>query len=268
MKEILKKYKKMLIWIFLIGFIVPMIIVHCLFKWHSGNDFLTAEWTAGELLEYIGTMISFLGTIVLGVLALQASQIANDLSKKVIDMEQDKYKLELRPFVLVSNWEAYEVAQNKIMYNPERKYIQIGSYDDKAALCLSLELTNTTQSCISVAYSQGKADDINKSWGNAAINQGNLKMILAPGQKDEFVFYASLDFMKNQFGNRVTVELFLENRFSQRYKETFVIIITALSDNVTKEPGKWYCKLFAQEYTIGRFEKDKNGDPVYNAEEL
>ena len=79
MKEFLKKYKKMLICIFLIGFIVPMIIVHCLFKWHSGNDFLTAEWTAGELLEYIGTMISFLGTIVLGALALQASQIANEL---------------------------------------------------------------------------------------------------------------------------------------------------------------------------------------------
>lgn len=83
----------------LIGFILPLFIVHYLFKWHSGIDFIVAEWSAGELLEYIGTILSFVGTIILGALALQASQKANKLSEKVIDMEKDKYRLELRPIV-------------------------------------------------------------------------------------------------------------------------------------------------------------------------
>ena len=61
----------------LIGFILPLFIVHYLFKWHSGIDFIVAEWSAG----------------------LQASQKANKLSEKVIDMEKDKYRLELRPIV-------------------------------------------------------------------------------------------------------------------------------------------------------------------------
>ena len=84
-------------------------------------------------------------------------------------------------------------------------------------------------------------------------------MTFAPGEKDKFVFYAAPAFMEKQNGQRVTVELTLENRFSKRYKETFVIIITSLSNKVSLQPGKWHCHLFAQEYAIGRFEKDENG---------
>ena len=74
--------------------------------------------------------------------------------------------------------------------------------------------------------------------------------------------------MEKQISHRVTVELKLENRFSKRYKETFVIIITSLSDKVSRVPGKWHCHLFAQEYTISRLEKDKDGDPICIDEEL
>ena len=57
-------------------------------------------------------------------------------------------------------------------------------------------------------------------------------MTLKPGAKDTFVFYASPSFMEKQIGERITVELTLENRFAQRYKETFVVIITSLSNKV------------------------------------
>lgn len=267
-KKIWTKHKKVIIIWVLIGFFLPLIVVHLLFKWYSGVDFLVAEWSAGDLLGYIGTALTFVGTIILSILALQASNKANALSEKVIEMEKDCYRLELRPFVLVSNWEAYEIDSKKLIDDPKEKYIQIGLYKGGTALGLALELTNTTESCITVQYNRGTTKKPETTWSNTAINQENLKMTLAPGDTDRFIFYAPPEFMEKQIGQRVTVELTLENRFSKRYKETFVIIITSLSDKVSQIPGKWHCHLFAQEYTIGRLEKDENGDPICINEEL
>lgn len=267
-KNFWKKHKKAIIICTIIGFFAPLIIVHLLFKWYSGIDFLVAEWGAGDLLGYIGTALTFIGTIVLSIFALLASNKANALSEKVIEMEKDRYRLELRPFVLVSNWEAYEINSKELVDDPKEKYIQIGMYKTEKTLGLVLELTNTTQSCITVQYNRGIVRNPDLCWGNVAVNQENLKMTLAPGDTDKFIFYASPEFMEKQISQRVTVELTLENRFAKRYKETFVIIITSLSDKVSQNPGKWYCHLFAQEYTIGRLEKDENGDPVCINEEL
>ena len=170
--------------------------------------------------------------------------------------------------MLVSDWKVYEIDSKQLVDDPQAKYIQIGEYKTGKAVGLSLQLTNTTQSCITVQYSGGTARCPDKSWGNAAVNQENLKMSLAPGAKDVFSFCANQSFMEKQCHQRITVELVLENRFSKRYKETFVLIMTSLSNKVSTIPGKWYCHLFAQEYTIGRFEKDENGNDIYVAEEL
>ncbi len=263
-----KNYKwRVLLWATL-GLLIPIIVVHLLFKWRSGIEFIEAEWGAGDILSYIGTMLSFAGTIVLSFLALKASKKANHLSEKVIELERDRYKLEMRPFVLVSDWKVYEIDSKRLIDDPQEKYIQIGEHKSKKAVALALEVTNTTQSCITVQYSAGKARCPSKSWGNASVNQENLKMTLGPGDKDEFIFYANQSFMEKQLHQRITIELVLENRFSKRYKETFVLIMTSLSDKVSTIPGKWYCHLFAQEYTIGRLEKDKDGKDIYIAEEL
>lgn len=105
--EFIRKHSKITVILIILCSLLPLIIVHILFKWNSGIAFLVAEWSAGELLGYIGTLLSFWGTIILGWLALQASNKANELSRRVIELEQDHYRLEMRPFVLVSNWKAY-----------------------------------------------------------------------------------------------------------------------------------------------------------------
>lgn len=148
--EFIRKHGKAIIVLIILCSILPLVIVHILLKWNSGIDFLAAEWSAGELLGYIGTLLSFWGTIILGWLALQASDKANEMSKKVIELEQDHYRLEMRPFVLVSNWKAYEINNQELANNPKKKYIQIGSPKGEKVLGLAIELTNTTESAISV----------------------------------------------------------------------------------------------------------------------
>lgn len=82
MLELIKKYKKrvcILITIFAFG--VPFLI-HCLFKVPAIYDFFVAEWSAGDLLSYYGTMILGLITIYLAYVAVKQTQAANDTNNR------------------------------------------------------------------------------------------------------------------------------------------------------------------------------------------
>ena len=78
----MKNHKKLIAFItFMIIFGIPFII-HVLFKLHSNIDFFVAEWTAGELLSYYGSILAFLGTVILGALSLYQNQIIKQESGK------------------------------------------------------------------------------------------------------------------------------------------------------------------------------------------
>ena len=264
--SIIKKHPCITVMIILAIFSVPLLIVHVLFKMKTETEFLVAEWTAGELLGYISSTLSFLGTILLGIMAFNSSENANALSKRITDLEQDRYKLDLRPFVLLTNWKAYVLTQQEIQYSPKKKYIQIGEFNAQELLGLSLTLTNTTNSYISVKYLTGQSNG--EKWKNSAVNQSNLKMSLAPNESDEFIFYATKDDLKRLTSSAVDIEFFLENRFSQRYKEKFTIIIASLTYLPTFSKTEWFCQIYAQNYSIMRYSEDENGEVISIHENL
>ena len=88
--EWINKHKAKTVLLGILLFLAPLIIIHLLFKWHWGIEFLVAKWTAGELLNYVGSYFAFAGTIVLGVLTLwqnkeiaQQSKDHNDILKEM-----------------------------------------------------------------------------------------------------------------------------------------------------------------------------------------
>ena len=97
----MKKHKKLASFItFMIIFGIPFII-HMLFKLHSNIDFFVAEWTAGELLSYYGSILAFLGTIILGALSLYQNQIIKqETDKRTELLEQRKRESNMPRFRL------------------------------------------------------------------------------------------------------------------------------------------------------------------------
>ena len=72
----------------IITFLAPLTIIHLLFKWYWGTDFFAAEWSAGELLGYVGACFTFTGTVTLGILALwQNDKLSkqNEAYRKMIE---------------------------------------------------------------------------------------------------------------------------------------------------------------------------------------
>lgn len=82
MFEWIKKHKILLICLGVSSVIVVPLVIHILFKIHPKNSFFSAEWTAGELLGYYGAVLSFVGTVVLGALALYQNKLIKDESDR------------------------------------------------------------------------------------------------------------------------------------------------------------------------------------------
>ena len=86
----MKNHKKLIAFtIFMVIFGVPLII-HILFKLHPNVDFFVAEWTAGELLSYYGSILAFLGTVILGALSLYQNQIIKQESDKRTELLEQR----------------------------------------------------------------------------------------------------------------------------------------------------------------------------------
>ncbi len=64
------KHKLVTIAIFMGIFVLPLCIVHLIFKIPACNSYFVAEWNAGDLLGYIVGFFSFVGTVSLGLVTL------------------------------------------------------------------------------------------------------------------------------------------------------------------------------------------------------
>ena len=82
MSKIVKIILVIIIFCFVI-FIIPLLINIC-FKVDFNIPFLQSEWTAGDALNFYGSILSFTGTIVLGIISVWQTMRANSLSEKVL----------------------------------------------------------------------------------------------------------------------------------------------------------------------------------------
>lgn len=77
------KHKIAMFLIINVLFFLPLILVHILFKWDSGTRWLSAEWSAGDILAYIAGFEAFIGTTVLGFVTVYQSEKANQQNERL-----------------------------------------------------------------------------------------------------------------------------------------------------------------------------------------
>lgn len=87
-----KGHKKLTVLLIVAVIFTPIIVIHILFKIKTDCDFIIAEWKAGEILGYFGDVISFVGTIVLGYVAICQTEKANTISEKLMEIDLVKMK--------------------------------------------------------------------------------------------------------------------------------------------------------------------------------
>lgn len=100
MFEWIKKHKVLFIIIcviILIALIGVPFAINLLFKADTNINVLQAEWSAGDALGYYGAVLSFLGTVILGALALYQNHIIKEEADKKAALLEEKERIENMP---------------------------------------------------------------------------------------------------------------------------------------------------------------------------
>lgn len=97
--DVIKKHWIATILICVGAFALPLLIVHILFKWNSGNSWLAAEWSAGDVLGYIAGFESLIGTIALGIVTVYQSNKANAANERLAKENNQLQKISIQPLL-------------------------------------------------------------------------------------------------------------------------------------------------------------------------
>lgn len=245
---------------------MPSIIWICYFIGDCGYILIHTSLTVDGALCFLGSLLAFLGTVALGALALWQNKEANNINQKLSQIEENNFKLSLRPFVMISNWTMYKKDATEILISPKKIFFDITSSElnIKEYFCLSLYFINTTNQFVTVKYSDAtvyqdrdysESKDIVCNWPIRSANQQNPKLYLNSNSVGEIVFYATFDDFEKLVSNKITLELILQNRLGDYYKENIDIIILSCNkyDN-----NDCFIGLSAQNYRLGKFTENKN----------
>lgn len=182
--------------------------------------------------------------------ANELSQQANALSERVTLLEESRYKMEVRPFVLVTNWEVKTGRpdeDNIISY-------QVATCDANDTVSIVLELTNTTQCFEIVQYKEAETasenDKTPTKWGLSVVNRNSISIGIPSGESRKVCFYANKKFFAKTEGHDIDIQFILINRFGDRFNESMKLCVMRLN----WERGD--CMIFPQNYKVQEYAKD------------
>ena len=189
-------------------------------------------------------------------LSIQASQQANELTKqanetsdRVLKLEEEQFKMEIRPFFLVTDWEVCKGIPAEFEDKHQTIAYQVGKDQTGSLVTLILELTNTTQAYEVIRYN-GAMSSSGERWGLCVKDRNGISLGIPAGESRRVCFYAEKSFFSEIEGKTISFEFVLENRFDERYKESFDLVVIRFNWDQKD------CNISPQKYEIQAFTKD------------
>lgn len=233
-----------------------------------------SEITADGFLGYAIGALGFVATLILSALALwqtqhnqkendKAQQEMKELNDRMFEIEENNYKIKLRPFVNISSYSISYYGKNDIDDNSlwivtdDTNVSSAGKYP-----ALVLSLVNTTDSIISLSYNEAESSDV--QWLTQYLNLKRLNLTLLPAESKNVIFFAGQDKLLGMEGKTIRLSFFLDNRFAQRYKESFDLYF----NYINRIDNKWHFTIFSQNFSLIKFSKDEKGEIIEIKEEL
>lgn len=144
----MKKYLKYLFWAIII-FIGCLLFVQIPYWIGNRCLIIKTNFCAGDVLSFLGAYIAAAGTIFLGSITIKQTQQANDISNRVLDLEEKRYTEEHQPVIAIDCVNLHDKSFNDIAKNVSYKgrvyYVDanyLGTVNDERA-CFEIKVVNT-----------------------------------------------------------------------------------------------------------------------------
>lgn len=238
--------KKVLLYIIFLALAIigVPIVINELYLQNKG--YMTV-WEGADVLSFYGAALGSVGTIVLGIIAWKQNE-------RLLKLEETKYTLETQPFVMLVDW---EMVRSK---DPEPKskkvLVAIGDPNNSDVL-FSIGLSNTTNAFLTAEYIKVEAVDQSKkkSWEKGYIGSTSRKIILPANEKGQICFWGKYeDFKEMVDQGKLKFSFLLENRFGDRYIESFEASITLFSHEYAPGCMSYMAKIWANKYHVEKYE--------------
>jgi len=131
-----RNHKKIMITLAVAFIILPIVCIHVLFKIPSLGWLFDPEWQAGDVLGYFGDVLSFVGTIILGVVAVAQTERANKINEELLKIEKNR----LKPYLEISSSQLYKIYLNEDI---EKKLNLIDAQNDMIVEMLYTKMPRT-----------------------------------------------------------------------------------------------------------------------------
>ncbi|WP_294458498.1 hypothetical protein [uncultured Allofournierella sp.] len=214
--------KKVLIFVLVLGVVFAVIaipiIINELYLINSG--YITV-WEGADVLAFYGALLGAIGTVVLGLVAWRQNE-------RLLKLEETKYNLEIRPFVILTDWKVspFDIRDTLERFSNGKIdpcYIDTGDLEH-ADFQVFLTFTNTTDSFVTAKYykSEYVKTKEDTGWQPAAIFSLNLKMRMQPNENGEICLLGTRDSLNNAFkAGIIKIYFLMENRLGDKYLEEF-----------------------------------------------
>lgn len=95
-------------------FMLPLIIVHLLYKWRTPFFLFQSSWDSGDLITYISGFEAFIGTLFLGFIAVWQNEKAIKINDRILKIEEIDSHFHRYPNYRIGKCSVEQTSLNKI----------------------------------------------------------------------------------------------------------------------------------------------------------
>ena len=246
---------KILVWIkkhvwqtVLIGFglfLVPLIFVHIAYRIPAISPWFASTWEAGELITYIAGFEAFLGTVVLGLVAIRQNDKSNELNERMLNAEEKRDLFERQPTIDISNCSCEVVfkldlykkfSRNACIIYNQQSPIKITPDDNfnPKNVCFSFVLENLSDHPFTFSLSKVYGQNLSKKTltkelqFNLRYCNSNTSCSLLPKQKQNLTFIANEDSFVDKDNYAIAFAFIFTNFIGETYFKDAKFLLTKL----------------------------------------
>lgn len=241
----IKKHVWQTILIGLAAFFVPLIFVHVAYRISAVSPWFSSTWNPGELITYIAGFEAFIGTVVLGAVAIHQNDKANDLNERMLINEENRARFERQPTLTITRQKVEYMSLREIfnldvqVYSSEKvlEYIyQLTEAWENLYYFFPFSIKNHSNNNIEYSLKTLKLVDVFDTlrvypYEVKPISFFAQPSILEPHQESSFGFIIDKSkFEKNDIKQGV-LELLITNNIGETYLYKIIFIASITKDN-------------------------------------